>query len=136
MNKGRVIITGIVLSIVYLLLEYCLHGYLLKDIYMQTASIWRPEAEMSQMCWMMMAGEIIFAFFFAIIFAVGYARGKDGTGQGFRYGVLMGFLLAPVMGLSWYVILPIPGMLAVYWTVGMFVQMIIMGIVAGLVYKP
>lgn len=135
MDKKRIIITGIVLSIVYIILDYVVHGVLLHDIYMQTSSVWRTEDDMSQLSWMMFLAEIIFAFVFAAIYAKGYERGKGGLWQGYRFGLLMGLLLGPAMGLSWYVVLPIPGILAVYWAVAMFVDMIILGMVAGLVYK-
>ena len=135
MNKGRIIVTGIILSIIYIALEYVEHGILLKNMYIQTSTIWRTEADMNQLCWLMTIGEIIFAFMFGIIYANGYEARKNGLGQGFRFGILMGLLLGPIYGLSWYVVLPIPGMLATYWIIGMFVQMIVLGIVAGLVYK-
>ena len=136
MNKGRIIITGIILSIAYLLMESITHHYIFADIYQQTASIWRPEAEMGQLAWMMMLGNIIFAFMFGIIFAAGYSRGKAALGQGFRFGLLMALLFAPSAGLIWYVVLPIPGILAFGWFVSCFIQMWVLGIIAGLVYKP
>ena len=136
MNKGRVILTGIALIVVYVVLECLVHGDFLKNIYMQTSSVWRPQAEMKQLFWYMLLGEVIFAYMFAVIFAKGYERGKPGLGQGLRYGLLMALLLGPPMGLIWYAVLPIPGMLAVYWALATFVEMLILGLVAGLIYKP
>lgn len=135
MNVTRAIITGILLSIMFVFLEFLIHGVMLNDIYMQTASIWRPEAEMMSMMYLMTIGEVLFAFFYAIIFAAGYDVNKPAMGQGFRFGVLMACLIAPFSAMSWYVILPIPAMLAVYWFVADVVVMIALGIAAGLLYK-
>lgn len=135
MNKGRVIVTGIILSIIYIAMEYVTHRQILMDMYLQTATVWRTQEEMAQLCWLMCLAEVIFAFMFGIIFAAGYDRAKASLGQGFRYGFMMALLLAPVSALVWYVVLPIPGALAVGWFIATFVQMWVLGIVAGLVYK-
>lgn len=136
MNKGRLIVTGIILSIVYLAMEYFTHQRVFAEIYQQTATIWRPEAEMMTMSWMMWLGEVIFAFMFGVVFAAGYDRIRGGFGQGFRFGFYMALLLGPITGLVWYVVLPIPSQLAIGWSVATFVQMWILGMVAGLVYRP
>lgn len=135
MNVTRAIITGILLSILFIFLEFLVHGVMLNNIYMQTASVWRPDAEMMSMMYLMTIAEALFAFFYAIIFAVGFDVNKPAAGQGFRFGVLMACLFAPYSALSSYVILPIPAMLAVYWFVADVVVMIVLGIVAGLIYK-
>ena len=134
-NAGRVVITGVLLIVAYIFLECFVHGYLLKDMYQATAALWRPEMEMQQMMWMMMVAQGIFAFMFAVIYACGYVSNKPRIGQGFRFGLLIALLVAPAMSLSWYVILPIPQILAIYWFVAGFVEMIILGLIAGVTYK-
>jgi len=135
MNVQRAVVTGIVLIILFAAIEFVVHGVMLHDMYMQTASVWRTEGQMKELMYMMLIGEAIFAFFFAVIFAVGYDTSKPASGQGFRFGLLMACLIAPFSALSWYVILPIPGILAVYWFIADFITMIVLGIVAGLIYK-
>ena len=135
MNVKKAIIAGIVLAILFVFLEFLVHGVMLHDIYMQTSSVWRPEAEMMGLMCYMIIGEALFAFFFAIIFAAGYDVKKPASGQGFRFGLLMACLIAPFSALSWYVILPIPAILAVYWFVDDAIVMIVLGVVAGLIYK-
>lgn len=136
MNLQRALITGIFLSIIFVFAEFLVHGVMLNDIYMQTSSIWRPETEMKQLIYLMIIAEVLFAFFYAIVFAAGYAVNKSARGQGLRFGLLMACLLAPFSALSWYVILPIPGILAVYWFIADFIVMVVLGIAAGLIYKP
>lgn len=135
MNVRSAVITGIVLCVVFLFLQFLIHGVMLHGIYEQTASIWRSQSEMQSMMGIMIVGEIIFAFVFGLIYAAGYDRSKSSSGQGFRFGVLMALLIAPYSALSWFVILPIPVMLAAYWFVADAVTMIILGLVAGALYK-
>jgi hypothetical protein len=115
-------------------LEFLIHGVLLSDLYRQTASVWRPETEMRQMMWIFWVGYLVFAPFFALIYVKGYEKGKPGLGQGFRYGLYMGAMLAVMNGFAWYVILPIPPVLAFYWFLATLVEFIVVGVVAGLVY--
>lgn len=135
MNLKRALLTGFILFIVLFAFEFIVHSVLLKDMYMQTASIWRAESEMQSMMWIMIAVQALFAFTLGIIYAYGYNAGKSGLGQGLRFGFLMAVLLAPYSSLSWYVILPIPGILAIYWLIAGCVKMIVLGITAGLTYK-
>ncbi len=134
-NTGRLMLTGVLLIVAYIMMEGFVHGYLLKDMYQATASVWRSEMDMQQMMWIMMVGEGIFAFMFAVIYACGFVANKPRLGQGFRFGSLVALFLIPAMSLSWYVILPIPSILAVYWFVAGVAEMIILGLIAGVVYK-
>jgi hypothetical protein len=66
----------------------------------------------------------------------GYEPGKNGLGQGLRYGFYLGVMVALPMNLGWYAVLPIPATLAMYWIVGGIVEFVAAGAAAGLVYKP
>jgi hypothetical protein len=44
-------------------------------------------------------------------------------------------MLSVMNGFAWYVILPIPLVLAFYWFLATLVEFIIVGVVAGLVYR-
>lgn len=136
MNLKSTLITGVAVTVLFILLEFVVHGYMLKDMYMQTASIWRPEADMQSLVHLMLIGEVIFTSFFTIIFALGYDARKQGLAQGVRFGLLMACLIAPFSALSWYVILPIPATLAQYWFLADFSIMTLLGTAAGLIYNP
>ena len=116
-------------------LDYLLHGMLLKGIYHQTASVWRPEADMKKIMWYMWLGYLIFSPVFVCIYSKGYEEGKGRIGQGFRYGFWMGVLLSVMQNLICYVILPIPLKLAVYWIVGETIKYTCLGTILGLAYK-
>ncbi len=136
MNKKSLTITTAAVFVTFFALEFLIHGGLLAGIYKQTASVWRPEPEMKSLMPFMTAGQFLFSVFFAALFARGYEKGKPGAGQGLRYGLWIAFLFSPMNALAWYVILPIPGMLAVYWFLFGLAEMAVLGWVAGLAYKP
>jgi hypothetical protein len=135
MNVKRWLLASVVVAIVFFALEFVVHGFLLSDIYMQTASVWRPMQEMEQTIWLMWLGYIVFAPFFVLIYAKGYEKGKPGWAQGLRFGFYVGAMLSVIHSFGWYVILPIPMALAVYWFAAILVEFIVVGIAAGLVYK-
>ena len=121
--------------VVMAVLEFLVHGVLLSGLYQQSASVWRPEAEMQKMMWVFWVGMLVFAPFFALIYAKGYEKGKPGLGQGFRFGFYVGAMLCVMHSFGWYVILPIPLALAFAWFLTILVEMILAGVAAGLVYR-
>ena len=134
MNTKRWLLASVVVFVVVAVLEFLIHGVLLSDVYRQTASVWRPEAEMQKMMWIFWVGMLVFAPFFALIYVKGYEKGKPALGQGFRYGLYVGVMLSVMHSFGWYVILPIPLALAFYWLLGILVEFIAAGVAAGLVY--
>jgi len=135
MNTKRWFLASGAVFVVIAVLEFLIHGVLLLDMYRQTASVWRPEAEMQRMMWIFWVGDLVFALFFALIYAEGYERGKPGLGQGFRCGLYVGAMLSVVYSFGWYAILPIPFALAFYWFLAILVEFIAAGVAAGLVYR-
>ncbi|OGA22556.1 MAG: hypothetical protein A3I02_15205 [Betaproteobacteria bacterium RIFCSPLOWO2_02_FULL_67_26] len=127
-------LASVAVFVVMLVLEFVIHGVLLQGIYQQTASVWRTQADMQRLMWIFWVGYLMFAPFFALIYAKGYEKGKPGLGQGFRFGLYMGAMLSVAHSYGWYVILPIPLVLACYWFAAILVEFIAAGIAAGLVY--
>ena len=134
MNTKRWLLASVAVVVVVGVLEFLIHGVILSDMYKQTASVWRSEAEMQKMMWVFWAGILVFASFFALIYVKGYEKGKPGLGQGFRYGLYVGAMLSVMNSFGWYVLLPIPLALAFYWLLATLVEFIVAGIAAGLVY--
>src|SRR2546428_13641755 len=133
MNTKRWLLASVGVFVVIAVMESFIHGVLLSDMYRATASVWRAKPEMQQMMWIFWAGYLAFALFFALIYVKGYEKGKPGLGQGFRYGLYVGAMLSVMNGFAWYVILPIPLVLAFYWFLATLVEFIVVGIVAELV---
>ena len=70
------------------------------------------------------------------MFAQGYEPRRAALGQGFRYGLIMASMLAPINSFGWYAILPIPQSLCILWFVAGFSEMVILGLTASFVYRP
>ncbi len=135
MNTKLWALASLAVLMVMFVLEGLIHGVLLADLYKQTAQLWRPDADMQSLMWLMWVGYLIFAPIFVFIYIKGYEPNKSGVGQGLRYGLLIGFLIAAPESLGWYAVLPIPAALAFYWFVAGLVEHVAAGMAVGLVYK-
>ncbi len=136
MNTKKWLLASLAVVVVFFVLETIIHSVLLAGLYKQTAQVWRPQTEIAGLMWLMWVGYLFFAPFFAFIYTKGHETGKSGLGQGLRYGVLVGIMLAPMQSLGWYAILPIPGILAFYWFLAGMVVITSAGIAVGLIYRP
>ena len=133
MNLPRLILAIVVAFIVIFGSDMLIHAVWLKPDYEATKSLWRPEAEMqSRFHWMVLA-QVLCAVSFVIIWAKGGVPGSVGNGIGF--GLLMG-LFQQIWALVNYVVLPLPGDLAVKWFCSGLGQAVLIGITTALIYRP
>ena len=135
MNFKRRLMAGVILGIVFVALEFTVHHVFLMALYRETTAVWRPSAQMKQLFGFIPAAEFLFGVLFGVVYAQGYEPRRAPLGQGFRYGLIMGLMLAP-MNLIWYVILPVPGSLGLGWLAASFAEMLILGLLASFVYQP
>jgi hypothetical protein len=128
---------GAVLAVtaVIFVIDMILHNVILMDAYNQTLALWRPEAEMKNLFWLIWAGYPVFALFFVWMFAKGYEKDKPGLGQGLRFGILSGLLVFAAQNMMCYAVMPLPVVIPVAWFLGGLVECIAGGIVAGMIYK-
>ena len=135
MNTKRWVMAGVAAFGVTFIVDMVVHGKLLMPLYQQTASVWRPQAETNQKMWLMMLGQLFFGLVFAGIYTQGYEAEKSGLGQGLRYGLWIGLLLAISYVSVWYVVLPIPFCLAMGWVGGVLADCLLAGAAVGLIYR-
>src|ERR1700704_306575 len=113
--------------------DFLIHHLWLGPLYEATKPLWRPEDEMhTRICWMFLAQFLIVATF-VIVWAKGFA-GRS-IGAGISFGLLMG-VFQQTWAIILFVVLPMPGELAVKWFFGGRAQAVLLGIVTSLVYKP
>lgn len=124
----------IVVFVVMQVYGYLIHEVGLSSTYQSLASIFRPEAEMMGMMWMMTVGSAITLLIFCYIFTFG-AENK-GVMEGVRYGFWMGLFLSIPTAVDQYVVFPLTGELAVIWFVTGLVGFIIAGAIFAAIYKP
>jgi len=109
------------------------NGVLLKDIYAQTSSLWRPQSETMSLFHWIILGQAILVFAFVMIYASGFAGG--GVAAGIRLGLMLE-ILAIGARMMMYAVQPLPGKLILYWSVGGLIEMIVTGAIVGAIYKP
>ena len=115
-------------------LGYVIHEVMMGDTYERLAGIFRPEAEMNDMMWMMMVSGTVTIFMFCYIFTRGY-EGK-GIMEGVRFGALIGFLMAGPIAIDPHVIYPVPAEVASIWLISGIATLMVAGAVFAAIYKP
>ena len=135
MNTKRWLLASVAVFVVILALDFIIHGVLLHGVYRETASVWRSPADIQRLMWVFPLGYLIFAPIFTFIYVKGYEKGKPGPGQGFRFGLYLGAMLAVLNSFGWYALLPVPLALAYYWFFAILVEFVAAGVTAGLVYR-
>ena len=116
--------------------DLAIHQVWLGDFYRANASWWRPAEQMNALRGLMFASQALLAALLTFVYMKGYEPGKGSVGQGFRFGVLMGLLLAMPSNLMIIVVYPYPVTLALSWLVGTVVEMTLAGLMIGYIYKP
>jgi hypothetical protein len=109
------------------------NGVLLKDVYTQTSSLWRPQSETMSLFHWIILGQAILVLAFVMIYASGFAGG--GVAAGIRLGIMLE-ILAIGARMMMYAVQPLPGKLILYWSVGGLIEMIVTGAIVGAIYKP
>ncbi len=124
----------VVVYLVMQVLGYVIHEVMMGDTYEKLAAIFRPEAEMQSMMWIMMASSALMMLMFCYIFT----RGHEGKGiaEGVRYGVFIGLLMAGPIAIDPHVIFPVPGNVAMIWLISSIASLTIAGAIFAAIYKP
>ena len=124
----------VVVFVVLQALGFVVHVVMMDDTYKALGAVFRPEAEMQDRMWMMIASAALSLLMFCYIFTKGY-EGK-GIAEGARYGGMIALLMAGVMSVDQHVIYPVPGDVAVIWFVSGAVSLVVGGAVFAAIYKP
>ncbi len=125
---------GTVASFAFGFLMFWLVPGLIKEGHKYPA-VFRPKEEMMKVMPIGFGGTFLSILVAAIIFAM-IPQGGSGTGEGARFGVLIGIFVVCAFVLHNYVNLNIGLKLALGQAAAYFVQWTIIGIVIGLIYKP
>jgi hypothetical protein len=92
MNTKKLVLSSLAVAVTLLVTNFIFHGHVMSSIYMSQPHLWRSEAEAGGFMHFLMGGQIVFAVFFAWIFAYGYKG--TGIAEGVRYGLLVSGLMA------------------------------------------
>jgi predicted DNA repair protein MutK len=125
------ILAVVAVFIAWSVMDILIHGVMLKNIYVATASMWRPEAEM-KMGAMYLVG-LVAAICFVGIYAC--VVNPKSMGAALRFAFLFGLGVGISMGFGTYCVMPIPLNLAIGWLLGTVAEALVGGLLVGLIVK-
>jgi len=125
----RILMVTVVIFIAWSVMDFVIHGILLKPTYDASASLWRPMDEMNMP--LMYLVTLVFALCFALIYQM---IERKSLGVGIRYGLLFGIATGVLMA-GFYSYMPIPPSLAWGWFGGSLVELLVAGVIVGLLLK-
>ena len=132
MSSKKFVIATIVVFLFIVIFDYIFHAHYLHDMYIQTAHLWRPEAEMQNFFAWLTFGQFIIAVAFVVLFV--FAFTQKGISQGLTYGFLVGVIFMGNLFIG-YAVTPYPLTLLINWIVGTFIECIIAGLIVGFICK-
>ena len=127
---SRCIFTVIVVFIAVFAFDFLVHGFLLKQAYSDTASLWRPEAEYKFP--VMLLSQFLFALFFTYLYTRHHEQ--KGIGEGVRFGTYIGLILAAIE-IGKYAYMPVPLFLPLAWAGTQFLKSVIIGMICSLMLQ-
>lgn len=133
MNKKALIGAGVV-WVAMALMGFLIHEVLLSSTY-QTESmlhLWRSPEEMK--LGIIFLSNAIVAYFLSLVFTKGY-EGK-GIGEGVRFGMFMGLIVATPMAYATYATMPITYSLALQWFMYGIIEYVVYGVILAAVHGP
>jgi len=128
----KVIPGFIAVYIVMNLLNYLIHQVMLKETYMKLVEMKMMRGEDAGTMWIFFVTALIVSFFFTLIFSKGY-EGK-GIGEGVRFGLYAGLMMATPFAYDTYASMEIPYDLALQWFLYTTISYIILGVVVAAVF--
>ena len=132
MNGKKFTIACIAVFVFIFLYSFLFHGFFMKNSYEQTASLWRPEADMkSYMVWLIL-GQFIFSIGFVALFTKAFKRG--GIAEGVVYGLLVAIIFIGHYFIG-YAVSPYTLSLLLNWSIGTLIEFILAGIIVAFIYK-
>jgi hypothetical protein len=136
MHWKRLWFTALAIYVAGFITNFIIHNLILGGYYArpEIVTAFRPTDQMNQYMWVMFITGAVFSFFFAFIFAKGY-EGR-GIAEGFRYGICIALFYYYVTSFEQFIMYPIPYGLTWIWVIAGFIQSVIYGVLAALIYKP
>jgi hypothetical protein len=136
MSLRRIAVPALVAWLVDSLYGFVVFGVILDSEFAPyRPGVFRSVEAMNAMMPMMFVSSLVGFFAVAYIFAKGY-EGGSGIKEGFWFGVVLGSVFTFLVSLPSYAIYNLGPRVAAAMVVAVFIEMLVVGIVLGLVYKP
>jgi hypothetical protein len=125
------IIAGVIIFILWAIIDFVMHGFILGRAYAETADLWRPMEEMS--VWLIYLVTAVSVGVFTAIYSLFIQDKRAGTAL--RYGLLSGLGAGFSMGYGSYAAMPIPQIIAHTWFFGTLIKAALGGLVLGAIVR-
>ena len=127
----RIVLAVLAVFIAWSVLDFVIHGIILRSTYEATAELWRPmdEMKMGLMHGIMMVSAIAFTLIYALL-----VEAKS-VASGLLYGSLYGIGVGIGMGYGTYCVMPLPHVLALAWFLGTVFELAVGGLLLGLILR-
>jgi hypothetical protein len=135
MNK-QFIVSVVVVFIVSMLLDFCIHGVLLKADYAAQPALMRNEADAQHHFPAMLIAHVLIAAGVTAIYRRGREAGRGWMGQGVRFGFWFAVAACVPGFLIYYAVQPMGLILAVKQIIFGGIATVLLGIVTAALNKP
>ena len=127
----KILMATVSVFVLWSVLDFLIHGVLLRTAYEATASLWRPMAQMKM--GLMYVTVLIASFMFVLIYSR-FITPKT-PASGCKFGLLYGIGVGVGMGYGTYSVMPIPYSMALAWFLGSVAEAALGGFVLGLIFR-
>jgi len=135
MDWKRVSLAAVVAWLVVTIYGIVVPPMLLGDEIAKYPALFRPPASIAAVLPLTLAGRLLAMFALAYMYAKGYEGGSR-LGEGIRFGLLLAVFFFGFVSVGIYTAFNIHRRLAVLGSINSFIQMILVGVVIGALYKP
>ena len=127
----KTLISVIAVFVAWPVLDFVIHGVILRSAYEATANLWRPMNEMKMNVMHMVV--LITSFSFAWIY--GRMISNKSVATGLKFGLWWGLGAGVSMGYGTYSVMPIPYLMALIWFLGSLMEGAVAGLIVGGIAK-
>ena len=121
----------IVVFVAWSLMDFVIHVVILSESYGQTASLWRPEAEMK----MGLMSLVVFISALILVYIYSKFVADKSTNTAMQFGTLMGLSVGLSFAYGSYAVMPLPYYMAMVWFLGSLVEGLVAGVILGYMVK-
>ena len=133
MNHKRGSVALACAFVLIFLFGFVWHGFLMKGMYAETASLWRTEGDFQNHFWVLILGHVVIAFAFTGLYVRKIGLHSMATGLG--YGIVIGILACGV-NIIRFAVEPLTTNILLMWFAADLICFAIMGALVGAIYKP
>lgn len=135
MNWKKFFISLLFIWIALELSGYIIHMVFLRSEYLSESfkTILRPPAQLGANMWLIWFADLVWSFFFILIYLKGFR--KKGLVDGIKFGVYVGFFYGFVTAFKTYALSPFPYVVIFYWFIFSMIQCLLLGVLIWYLYK-